>query len=115
MTSLANALDPSSRAASAVGPKQGMPARAYGVGDAGDERRLGADHDQPDAELGGQRGDRGAVHRVDVVERRHARPCRGCRGGVHRGRRRGRGQGEDQRVLAPAGPDHEDVHAGHPS
>ena len=80
MTSLANALEPSSRAASADGPKHGDPAARHGVGDARDQRRLGPDHDEPDAELAGQGGDGGAVHRVDVVQRGDRVPCPGLPG-----------------------------------
>ena len=114
MTSLANALEPSSRAASADGPKQGIPAARDGVGHAGDERRLGADDDQPGAELRGQAGDGGAVHRVDVVEGRDLRDAGVAGRRVHLGDGRVAGQGEDQRVLPPAGPDHEDVHGRSP-
>ena len=46
ITSLANSLEPSSRAAAADGPKQSMPRCADRVGGPGDQRRLGADDDQ---------------------------------------------------------------------
>ena len=72
ITSLANALDPSSRAAAPEGPKHRDAGRAHRVGDAGDQRRLGPDDDQVDAERGRQRGHRAAVERVDVVQRRDA-------------------------------------------
>ena len=46
ITSLQNALEPSSRAASRVGPKHRIAGGRQRVGEAGHERRLGADHHQ---------------------------------------------------------------------
>ena len=60
ITSLAKALEPSSRAASPDGPKHAMPAARDGVGHPRHQRRLGADDDQVGPELDGQRGDRRA-------------------------------------------------------
>ncbi len=70
MTSLANALEPSSRAASPDGPKHGM-LRAHGVGDPGDERRLRADDHQPGAQLGREARDGVTVERVDRTQFGH--------------------------------------------
>ena len=112
MTSLANALDPSSRAASAEGPNAAIPAARTASATPGDQRRLRADHDQVDAERGGQGGDRRAVERVDVVQRRDRGHPRVARGGVHLGDAGVAGQRPGQGVLATAGPDDEGLHAG---
>ena len=57
MTSFANALEPSSRAAAASGPKTSDAAGTQGVGQAGHERCLGTDHDQVDVLAFRQRDD----------------------------------------------------------
>ena len=88
---------------------------ADGVRDAGDQGRLGADDDEPDAEVARQGGDRCTVHRVDVVQGRERGHAGVARCGVHLLHLGIGGQGVHQGVLAPAGADHEDVHAGHPS
>ena len=55
ISSFANAFEPSSRAAAAVGPKPVMPLSRERVDHAVDERRLGADDDQVAALVGGRR------------------------------------------------------------
>ncbi len=70
ITSLANAFDPSSRAAAAVGPKTGDAASGHRVGDAGDQWRLWPDDDQSHAEPLREGGDGLTVHRVDLVQGR---------------------------------------------
>ena len=70
MTSLANALLPSSCAAAALGPKRAIPGGAHGVGDAGDERGLRADDDEVDAERRREGGGGRGVGEVERVE-----PC----------------------------------------
>ena len=50
ITSFANAFDPSIRAAAALGPKTEMPEPTQRIGQAEDERQLGADHDEVDVE-----------------------------------------------------------------
>ena len=114
ITSLANALEPSSCAAAPDGPKTAIPRAAHGVGDAGDQRRLGTDDDQVDAEPLGQVRDRLTRHRVDVVQRGDGGDARVARGGVHLGHRRVTGQGEGERVLAAAGSDDESPHGPQP-
>ncbi len=59
--------------------------------------------------LGGQRGHRGPVHRVDVVQGRDLADARVARRGVHLGVGI-EGQGAGQRVLAAAGADDEGLH-----
>ena len=110
MTSLANAFEPSSRAAAPDGPKQAMPALPHGVGDPGDQRRLGTDDDEVGAEPLGQVGDRGARHRVDGVQRGDGGHAGVAGRGVHLGHRRIEGEREGERVLAAAGADHESPH-----
>ena len=110
ITSLANALEPSSRAASRDGPKQAIPRARHGVGDPGDQRRLGADHDQVDAEPRGQVGDGGAGHRVDLVQGGDRRDAGVARGRVHLRDRGVEGERAGERVLAAAGADHEGLH-----
>ena len=83
MTSLANALDPSSRAASADGPKQAMPRGPHRVGDPRDQRPLGPDDDQVDAQVGGQRGRAAGIGHVE----RRRRHLRGDAGVARRARR----------------------------
>ena len=82
-----------------------------GVRDPGDQRRLGTDDDQVHAELLGQRGDIGTVHRVDVVESGDGGDPGVARRGVHLGDVRVEGECPGQRVLAPAGADDEGLHA----
>ena len=71
ITSLAKALEPSSCAASADGPKQPRcpPSRTASATPA-TSGASGPDHDQVDAERGRQAGDRLPVERVDGVQRR---------------------------------------------
>ena len=112
MTSLAKAFDPSSWAAAPDGPKQAIPAAAYGVGDAGDQRRLRADDDQVDAEpMRPASATASPVHRVDRVQRARPRRCPGCRAPrAPRSTAGIAGQRQGQGVLAAAGADHEDLH-----
>ena len=81
ITSLANALEPSSCAAAPDGPKHRDAARRHGVGDPGDQRRLGPDDDQVDAEPARP----GPRPRPRTSGRRRAgwrpRRCPGCPGG----------------------------------
>ena len=79
ITSLLKAFEPSSCAAAPDGPKTAIARGPDGVGDPGHERRLGADDHQVDAERRRQGRHRLTVHRVDVVQGRDLRRCRGCR------------------------------------
>ena len=56
-----------------------------------------------DAELGGERGDGGAVHRVDVVQRGDRRHARVAGRRMHRVDAGIRGEGADQGVLPATG------------
>ena len=87
-----------------------MPGAADRVGDPGDQRDLGADHDEVGVPAVGQRGDRGRVGHVQPVllgdrGRTGVARCAGQRGdrGVLR-------QREDERVLTGTGTDHQDSH-----
>ena len=51
MISLANAFEPSSRAAAAHGPEARTPAASQRVGEPGDQRRLGPDDHEVDARV----------------------------------------------------------------
>jgi hypothetical protein len=89
-----------------------MPAAVTASATPRNERRLGADHDESGSDLAGQRGHGSAVHRVDVVQRGDLGDAGVARGRVHLADTRVAGQGEGQRVLAPAGADHEGSHRG---
>ena len=105
ITSLANALEPSSWAAAADGPNTAIPRRGHGVRDTGHQRRLRPDDDKVDSQPLGQVGDRRPVHRVHRValgDPGHARVARRRVDGGHRGVE---GQGSGEGVLAAAGTD----------
>ena len=93
------------------GAERGEPGRAQGIRDAGDQRGLGADHDQVHAEFPGKADNVGGVRGSDLMVRADlGRP--GVPGGDVQGRHRGvGGQRQGQGVLTSAGADHEDVHA----
>ena len=105
MTSLANALEPSSAGGRGGRPEAGDTRGPHGVGDAGDQRRLGPDDDEVGAELVGEGGDRGAVERVDRRAagdrgRCPALPGAACRpvtAGSRAGRAAGRARGRRSR------------------
>ena len=110
ITSLANALEPSMRAAAALGPKQAMPGCPHRVGDARDQRDLGPDDDEVGRPALGQRRDGPGIGEVDAVllgDRGRARVA---------GRARQRGDAgvlrerENDRMLTSTGTDHEDAH-----
>ena len=76
---MANAFEPSICAAAGARAEDGDAAMAQLVGEPGDERRLGADHDEVDPELAGERDERGVVVGADgmaVGERRDSRVAR---------------------------------------
>ena len=113
MTSLAKALLPSSRAASADGPKHGMPAVAHRVGHARHQRRLRPDDDEVDPERDGERDHPGRVahpagQRLAAGDGLDAGVAR-C--GDHGVDRRVERDGTDDGVLAGPGPDDEYLHA----
>ena len=105
---MANAFEPSSRAAAARGPKQRTPAAAQRVGEAGDQRRLGPDDDEVDAGRAGRAGERRRIV-GGRVERPRLAPDAGVAGRAQhlRALRRAQQRAHD-RVLAPAGADDED-------
>ncbi len=84
--------------------------RADGVGDPGDQRRLGADHDEVDAEPLGQVRDRVAVDRVDRVELGDLGDAGVAGGRVDLLDAGVAGERGGERVLAAATADHQDVH-----
>ena len=94
----------------AGGSEDGDAAPAHGVRHPGDQRRLGADDDQVDAQLLGQVGHGRSRHRVDVVERGEGGDARVARRGVHLGDGGVARQRPHERVLAATGADHECLH-----
>ncbi len=110
MTSLANAFEPSMRAAAADGPKHAMPASRTASATPATSGTSGPITTRSALPLARQRGDRGRVGDVDAVGL-------GDRGGARvagrtpqRRHRRIVGQREHQRMLTRAGPDHQDTH-----
>ncbi len=87
-----------------------MPRCRHGVGDPGDQRRLRADDHQIDPEFHGQIGDRGAVHRVHLVQGRDGGDAGVPGRRVNLGHGRIQAQRPGQRVLAATGSDDEDLH-----
>ena len=110
MIRFANAFDPSSCAAALPGPNTGMPRVAERVGDARDQRSLGADHDEVDGVLVREDRDRRGVVRVEGDERRILRDAGVAGGGEDLVRRLLRAQGEDDGVLARARAEDQDLH-----
>ncbi len=111
ITSLANALDPSSCAAARDGPNTAMPQASDGVGDARDQRRLGADDDQVDARATRPGAATAAPSSGSTSCSVATAAIPGLPGrGVHLGDRRVEGQRPGQGVLAPAGADDEGLH-----
>ena len=110
-TSFIHAFEPSRRAAGSVGAEREPAACTDRLRDTGHERALGADDDDVDFEVVGERRDRGRVFGVHG----HAPGDRGDTGVPGRGddirsARRSQ-QPPDERVLAPACPDDEELHA----
>ena len=101
---------PPAAAASPEGPKHGDARGAHGVGDPGDERRLRADDDQLGAQLGGERGDGGAVEGVDRVQLGHLGDAGVAGRAVQSGDVGVEGQRAAQGVFAGAAADDEDLH-----
>ena len=96
------------------GPEDGEPGLTAYVGDACDERRLGADDDEVDPVLARERGDRGPVEDVDGDAEGGDVDARVARRGDDRvdlgiGR-----DGLDESVFTGAGAEHEDLHGAQP-
>ena len=110
MISLANAFEPSSRAAAATRAEAADAGGEQRVGEPVDERRLRPDDDEVDLRRAGRGGER-----VGIVRGRVERPRVAADAGVagraqDLGRLRRAQQRPDERVLAPAGADDEDPH-----
>ena len=107
--SLAKTLDPSSRA---PGPRaeDGQALLGQPIGEPGAERILGPDHDQVDALVGGQAHQAVEVRGGDVDVARHLGRARVAGRAEHLADERRCGDLPAQRVLAPAGPDHQHLH-----
>ena len=111
MISLANAFEPSSRAAAATGPKQRTPAAAQRVGEPGDERRLGPDDDEVDARRRAPRPASAAGSSAGASSGRASRRMPALPGAHSTSGACGeRSSVADERVLAPARADDEDPH-----
>ena len=112
MTSLAKALLPSSRAASADGPNTAKPGLADRVGDTGHQGRLGPDHHEVDGVPTGERDDARAVEQAAgerFAQGDGVHP--GVAGGHdHRIHVRVGAKGLDDGVLAGTGTDDENLH-----
>ena len=108
MTSLANALEPSSCATSRVGPEGAMPRAAEEVDEAVDQRRLGPDDDEVDGLALGRRRHGGHVAEPDVEQAGVARDAGVARRAEDLGVLRRAPERADDRVLAPARADDED-------
>ena len=111
ITSLANAFDPSIRAACWDGPKQAMPAARTCIGHAGHQRCLRPDHDQVRLLLERERGHRGPVKHVHIGQLGHLGDPGVARRHDHRVHGRVGGQRPRQRVLTATRPDHQHPHA----
>ncbi len=111
ITSLANALDPSSSAAARDGPEAADPAVADGVGDPRDEGRLGPDDDEVGADLLREGGHGITVELVDRVQRGEGRDPRVAGRCVDLLDGRVAREREREGVLAASGADDEDLHA----
>ena len=110
ITSLANAFEPSIRAAAALGPKQAIPAARTASAAPATSGDLGTDHHQVGPDLGGQRGDRGRVadrQRPLLGDHRRA----GVAGRAdQRGHRRVGRERQAERVLAGTAADDQNPH-----
>ena len=111
ITSLAKVFDPSIRAAPDSRPEHGDPGVAKLIGDPGDERRLGPDHDQ----VGGDRA-RNAEEPVAVVDANGMAVTEGRNPGVAGRRvqlrqRRARRDAPRKRMLAGSRADEKHLHA----
>ena len=80
ITSLANALEPSSRAAAPLGPNTGMPRVVTASATPATSGASGPTTTRSASRTIGQRGDGLAVERVDVVQRRDRGDARVARG-----------------------------------
>ena len=111
MISLANALEPSSWATSRRGAEGGDAARGEQVDEAVDERRLGPDDDEVDGLALGRRGHGGHVADADVEQAGVGGDAGVAGRAEHLGVLRRAPERADDRVLAPARADDEDLHA----
>ena len=112
MTSLANALEPSSWATSPRGPEGRDAARVEQVDQPVDQRRLGPDDDEVDGlALRPPRPCRPRRRRATSSRRASARDAGVARRAQHLGLLRRAPERADDRVLAPARADDEDLHA----
>ena len=94
-----------------VGTEREPPARAHRVGGAGDERAFRPDDHDVDVELVGELRDRVGSSASTGTQRGDRGDARVPRRGDDLGRARRAQQPPDERVLAPARPDDEELHA----
>ena len=110
ITSFAKDFEPSIRAAAALGPKTAMPRWRSSSARPGDQGRLGADDDEVDPELAGERDERGVVvraHGMAVGERGDSRVAGS---GMQLVEVAAAGERPGERVLATSRPDDERPH-----
>ena len=114
MTSFAKAFEPSRPGRRGARPEAGDPRLGHSIGKAGDERRLGPDDDEVDGLVAGRRNQPFVVvGRSDGQQpwRRASMP--GLPGAASSSGRCGeRAERADDRVLAAARADDEDLHPG---
>ena len=115
ITSLANALEPSSWAAAPDGPKHGDALGAYRVGDPGDQRRLGPDHHQVAAVSTASAATAAGSVAVDRPQLSHRGDPRVTRRRNQRGNGRIRHQPERERMLPPTTTHQKNPHARDPT
>ncbi len=110
MTSLANALEPSRTAASPDGPKQEMPASRTASATPATSGASGPTTTRSMPRSVASTATAVAVERVDVVQLGDLRHPGVARRGVHLDDLGVAGERQRERVLAPAGADHEHPH-----
>ena len=111
MTSFAKRFEPSIRAAAALGPNTATPPSRSASATPDDERHLGPDHDEVDRERAREREQALGVLRVHRVARPEPGDPRVAGRGVQLGEPRALRELPGERVLAPARPHDQNLHA----
>ena len=109
--SLVKPFEPSSRAAAALGPNTAIPAAAQRIGHAGDQRRLGADHDEVDGVARRASSTTAAgSHGSTATQLRPARDPGIARRGDELAAARRLPKAPGERILATARPQEQNIH-----